>query len=269
MIAEIHSKISSSGSNISDRAEDQLTGNVFGSLRYLPVELGLKPLLKQAVFETPVANDFQADLDEIPTGEWSTGCLFWPRHPEGEIDLLFQFPKCIIGIEVKYHSDLSSDDAVDNSNPDILELQESKNQLAREIRIVDSHCRESDVHRRGWLILLAKQGEPEAIVQSARERNILIGDAKVGVLSWTSVLEALEAVMMETLDRYQRLILSDLVRLLRKRGFERFRDFSIKETASKPVSLVDPKIYFDFPVAAVPFSFEPTLNVHPNEYFRA
>ncbi|MFU1797790.1 hypothetical protein ACM1RC_28260 [Paenibacillus azoreducens] len=33
MIAEIHSKISSSGSNLSNRLEDQLTGDFFGDIR--------------------------------------------------------------------------------------------------------------------------------------------------------------------------------------------------------------------------------------------
>jgi len=34
-IAEIHGKISSSGSNISDRLEDLLTADVFGTFKYL------------------------------------------------------------------------------------------------------------------------------------------------------------------------------------------------------------------------------------------
>lgn len=42
MIAEIHSKISSSGSNLSDRLEDQLTGDFFGAIGYLPFQVGLK-----------------------------------------------------------------------------------------------------------------------------------------------------------------------------------------------------------------------------------
>jgi|GEM_PF-4181867 len=38
MLAEIHNKISGTGSNLSDRLEDQLTGDFFGTLRYqLPV----------------------------------------------------------------------------------------------------------------------------------------------------------------------------------------------------------------------------------------
>ncbi|MEK4246582.1 hypothetical protein MKZ20_14770 [Psychrobacillus sp. FSL K6-2684] len=40
MIAEIRGKISRSGSNLTERLEDNLTGNVFGALRYLPYERG-------------------------------------------------------------------------------------------------------------------------------------------------------------------------------------------------------------------------------------
>lgn len=48
MIAEIHGKISATGSNLSDRLEDKLTGDIFGSLRYLPFELGIGPILSAA-----------------------------------------------------------------------------------------------------------------------------------------------------------------------------------------------------------------------------
>lgn len=164
--------------------EDQLTGNVFGSLRYLPVELGLKKVLEKARFENAeIDASFQADVAAIPDGPWCDCCLFWPPHREGEIDLLLKFPNCIIGIEVKFHSDLSSDDTVDNSEENSADLKGSKNQLSREVKIVDWHCKQGERNGRGWLILLAKQGEPEAIVQSARRRKILIGESKVGVLS--------------------------------------------------------------------------------------
>ncbi|WP_179863669.1 hypothetical protein [Bacillus toyonensis] len=45
MIAEIHGKISSDSSNLSERLEDKLTGDIFGSLRYLPYLKGLYQLL--------------------------------------------------------------------------------------------------------------------------------------------------------------------------------------------------------------------------------
>ena len=44
MIAEIRGKISSSGSNLSDRLEDKLTGDVFGALRYLEFDEVIKKI---------------------------------------------------------------------------------------------------------------------------------------------------------------------------------------------------------------------------------
>lgn len=52
VIAELHNKISQNGSNLSDRLEDQLTGDFFGSIRYLPFEIGLKPVLVNVRGET-------------------------------------------------------------------------------------------------------------------------------------------------------------------------------------------------------------------------
>jgi hypothetical protein len=43
MIAEIENKISPTGSNLSDRLEDKLTGDVFGSLSYLPKKKEITP----------------------------------------------------------------------------------------------------------------------------------------------------------------------------------------------------------------------------------
>jgi len=48
-IAELHGKISSSGTNLSDRLEDLLTADIFGPLRYLPFQDGLSHILIQAM----------------------------------------------------------------------------------------------------------------------------------------------------------------------------------------------------------------------------
>lgn len=50
MIAEIHGKISSDGSNLIERLKDKLTGDIFGSLRYLPYRKGLYQLLSGTKF---------------------------------------------------------------------------------------------------------------------------------------------------------------------------------------------------------------------------
>ncbi|MDZ4614869.1 hypothetical protein ORM66_20715 [Bacillus cereus] len=50
MIAEIYGKISSDGSNLSERIKDKLTGYIFGSLRYLPYRKALYQLLSGTKF---------------------------------------------------------------------------------------------------------------------------------------------------------------------------------------------------------------------------
>ncbi|HDR7537277.1 hypothetical protein [Bacillus toyonensis] len=50
MIAEIYGKISSDGSNLSERLEDKLTGDIFGSLRYLPYRKELYQLVSGIKF---------------------------------------------------------------------------------------------------------------------------------------------------------------------------------------------------------------------------
>lgn len=41
MIAELHNKISSNSSVNYERSEDELTGNFFGTLRYMPFNKGM------------------------------------------------------------------------------------------------------------------------------------------------------------------------------------------------------------------------------------
>ncbi|PEL70535.1 hypothetical protein CN637_07025 [Bacillus toyonensis] len=50
LIAEIYGKISSDGSNLSERLEDKLTGDIFGSLRYLPYRKELYQLVSGIKF---------------------------------------------------------------------------------------------------------------------------------------------------------------------------------------------------------------------------
>jgi hypothetical protein len=109
MLAEINGKISKTGSNLSDRLEDELTGNIFGTLRYIPFSDGLQPILQNSVFPSSI----QGIIKQIQCDEWSNNIQFWPYDNEGELDAYLEFDDVAIGIEVKYHSGLSSDDGAD------------------------------------------------------------------------------------------------------------------------------------------------------------
>ena len=123
MIAEIHGKISLMGSNLHDRREDQLTGDFFGAIRYLPFEIGLLPVLRRA---RPVTGQFVIDLPKVNGYDYEIE--FWQTYdPHGEIDVLLKTRTrdLVCGIEVKYQSGLSSDDA-DDPEPDDPEKESRK-----------------------------------------------------------------------------------------------------------------------------------------------
>jgi len=95
--------------------EDVLTSNVFGTIKYLPFEEGLLPILSEAVnhgteddFLTYFKSKYDLDLSEYKIGE----ILFWPSSEEyGKPDLVIilesicsENPNLILGIEVKYQS---------------------------------------------------------------------------------------------------------------------------------------------------------------------
>ena len=112
MIAEIKGKLWQTGHNLNEMLEDNLTGNFFGALRYIPFDLALRNILSAGVYPSKVGDL----IGEISADFWSDKIEFWPYDKEGEIDALLNFDDTIIGIEVKYASGLSSDDDIDNSS---------------------------------------------------------------------------------------------------------------------------------------------------------
>jgi len=111
MIADIRGKISRLGSNLTERLEDNLTGNVFDVLRYIP----FSPILGEILVNAVYPNSIGEDIRDIQYGFWADKVQFWPYDREGEIDILIEFENMILGIEVKYTSGLSSDDDISNN----------------------------------------------------------------------------------------------------------------------------------------------------------
>lgn len=104
--AELHGKISSSGSNINDRMEDILTSNVFQLLRYLPIELGILPVLSSA--ENSHGEE-QRRTFVIPTGVNNVSYHFWSRFDNWEPDVFIELKQgkkvlANIMVEAKYLS---------------------------------------------------------------------------------------------------------------------------------------------------------------------
>lgn len=62
MLAEIQGKISRTGSNLTERLEDNLTGNVFGVLRYIPFSAALGEVLANGVYPKSVGRKYAISI---------------------------------------------------------------------------------------------------------------------------------------------------------------------------------------------------------------
>jgi len=225
MIAEINNKISKTGSNLSDRLEDQFTGNFFGNMRYLPFNKGLKAILLECISpkDTSEHKEIVKLIEAISLESWSEKVIFWKAVNKAELDVIIEFDELIIGVEVKYRSGLSSDDEVDNSN--LIEQDiESSNQLARESSDLVSlakgkHC---------LLLLFADESACRQIYNNVLPRDILSG-IKFGYVTWQDTLIALKKLHNSPdVTAFEKIIIEDLIKLFEKKGFDRFNDFYSK-----------------------------------------
>lgn len=220
MIADIKGKPSRTGHNLNDMLEDNLTGNFFGALRYIPFDLALRNILAARVYPSKVGDL----IGKISADFWSDKLEFWPHDEEGIIDALLNFDDTIIGIEVKYASGLSSEDDIDNSamidTQTIIE-ETSKNQLSKESRIVSR----KGEGKTKILLFIANSETCRKVYNNVVNRNIISNDVQIGYISWQSILVELEKLKLD--DRYYEVIIDDLISLLTKKGFESFKDMHI------------------------------------------
>ena len=217
MIAEICGKISKSGSNLHDRLEDKLTGDVFGNLRYVPFDKAMKKILTNAVYPRSVAEIF----NDIDASFWNNNIKFWPYDNDGELDILLEFDNVIVGIEVKYMSGLSSDDGANFSEQAELRylLEEplnSQHQLARESRIVADR----GGGKKKVLIFIANSSSCRDIYNDTKKRCLVSKDVELGYLSWQALLNELLHLKLD--NEFEGLIIEDIIKLLRKKGLDQY-----------------------------------------------
>jgi len=219
MIAEIHGKISKTGSNLSDRLEDELTGNIFGTLRYIPFSQALQPILAKAVYPSSISEK----ILQIDKDEWNENIQFWPYDKEGELDVYIEFDEVAIGIEVKYCSGLSSDDDVDYSVPDCeYETINSCNQLQREAKIISK----KSIAKQKILLLIASAKDCVEIYENIQKRQLLSKyDVAFGYISWQSFLREIRYLKSDNI--FNNIIVNDLINLLAKKGFNQFNSMSL------------------------------------------
>ncbi|WP_314654892.1 nuclease [uncultured Selenomonas sp.] len=210
MVEEFYGKISRSGSNLSDNLEDKLTGDFFGTLRYLDFCDGLQPILcgalrisekQQETSQTAIQLIENVNCTNIRDEEH---IKFWPKHELGELDVLLDFDNCCIGIEVKLNSGLSSDDQIIREAEILCDLAKDK---AKILLFIAGHESCVSVYR-AYKAVIRKQGVCFVFA------------------SWEGILQSMKDLLNGGNEsKYtfgQRLMISDLVKLLTRKGFDTF-----------------------------------------------
>lgn len=219
MIAEIHNKISKTYSNLSERLEDNLTGNFFGTLRYFNNNNVLMKILEKVK-----TNDFKFgnSFNNVISIDEKLDYFFWKKTEDyGEIDLLIKGKRLYMGVEIKYYSVLSSDDEVKNI-PDS-DFRESKNQLAK----YSSMISKSRNNKYGILIFIAPSSIGVRIYNDVMGRKIINPEVAFGYISWEDIYKVISNLVKSDFTANENIIIGDLKEYLAIKGFEEFNGFSL------------------------------------------
>jgi len=225
-IAEIHGKISDTGTNLSERMEDLLTSDIFGCMRYLPPDKVLLPFLHTA--HSLHGNDFT-----IPDGIIKIHYSFWPRLElpgctSCEPDLVLGLETDgravhVVSVEAKYYSGLSSEED---------ERPEPNDQLARELDNLDAVSPldlgwkpELDIVSRTLLFVTQDMGIPRSLLTQSlaeykRKRN---RDGDIFWASWRVLPSILEQNLEKESSPSNIAVMEDMLKLLFRKGITMFR----------------------------------------------
>ena len=231
MVEEFYGKISRSGSNLSDNLEDKLTGDFFGTLRYMDFCDGLQPILCGALHKSEKHQEESQTAIQLIENVKCTNIRdeehikFWPKHDRGELDVLLDFDNCCVGIEVKLNSGLSSDD-----------------QLIREAEILCDLAKDKEK------ILLFIAGHESCVSVYRAYKDVI---RKQGVCfvfaSWEDILQSMKDLLNGGRgSKYtfgQRLMIRDLVKLLTRKGFDTFLSMT-NGISDKSATLIEKDGYF-------------------------
>ena len=231
MVEEFYGKISRSGSNLSDSLEDKLTGDFFGTLRYMDFCDGLQPILCGALRKSEKQQaESQAAIQLIGNVNCTNisdeeHIKFWPKHDRGELDVLLEFDNCYIGIEVKFQSGLSSDD-----------------QLIREANILCDLPKD----KKKILLFIAKH-ESCISVYRKYKKDISKQGVHFVFASWEDILQSMKDILNggkgSNYTFGQKLMISDLIRLLTRKDFDTFLSMT-NGISDRPDQPIEKKGYF-------------------------
>ena len=207
MIAEIHHKVFSN-------LEDELTGNFFGVMRYIPFQRGLKQIFMRYIHS--MDESVHGLIRSIRTDDFDIE--FWKRSElgYGEIDGYMELDGVGIGIEVKYQSGLSGED-----------------QLEREASMLSEWCKSGEK----ILILVAGESDAREIYRRNYQKECF-EDVHLAYITWQGILLGLDAV--RTVNQSEDLMVGDLKGFLREKGFMSFGGFSDNGLA------IDGGAFYDF-----------------------
>ena len=228
IFAELHGKLGSGYQRAHDRAEDVLTSNVFGLLRYLPLDAGLLPLLSKV----RVVRGEGAGLTELDAG-WLSGITryelqLWVRHADyGEPDIILRLYddrntlRHLLIIEAKLYSPKGGAGAA-AANAEDAEVGDDevapidRDQLVRYWQLLTRELvpRAAPEAPTALLVYLTAHSAPP---RTDLEESIRPG-MRLGWLSWRDVWDVARAAR-------QHLPAQDLARLLDHKGFASFTGF--------------------------------------------
>jgi hypothetical protein len=193
MIAEIFHK------SVDISSEDQLTGNVFGPLRYLPYSVA-RQIIKDSYLPATANSFLDQSLPIEISGEWGRNVYFWRRYvgSQTEPDVVMELENAVILIEVKYNSNLSGND-----------------QLIREAELL----LRSYPNKVKFLILLAR--EESAIAIFNEHKTNIPTEVSFGYITWQRLFDAI------CKNKANSVICDDLLLLLNEKGFAGFRGFGL------------------------------------------
>ena len=194
MIAEIKNKMTS--------AEDELTGNFFGTLRYVKFENVLLPILVKTIHcDDDIIKILKAQKFNEERFE------FWKRADDlGEIDCYFENEDIALGIEVTYNSGLSSED-----------------QLIREAKMLNKWA----PYKIKMLLLIAKNKVSCEIPFNNNKVACKLMNVILAWISWKEVYNKLEEIKKYSKDNS--ILLNDLLEFLKAKGFDSFKSFEIED----------------------------------------
>jgi len=233
-VAEIHGKISSTGSNLTDRMEDLLTSDVFGTCKYLQPRELLIPFLK-----TSTSLDGHQLAVFLEDDIISVNYMFWPRLTKTEPDLLLQIQTdtekdLLVMIEAKYLSGKSS------ASLDEYELEIASapsDQLAKEYWDLVEYAKltqmENQKENAIYLVYVtAHRSIPvRSLIETQNEiRKFHNQDVRVYWTSWIQLSQLLcEQVCDVNPFRTSNEMKKDLLFLLERKGLVRFTGVGMLE----------------------------------------